>query len=354
MITDANRIYESKSGAKLNKTGKQFKKKITVIVPVYNESSGIDLFYRTLTSLFEDNNSYEWETLFVDDGSSDDSWSEIKRLSYNDPRISGIALSRNFGKELALTAGVEYVCSSAEAVIFIDADLQHPPEVIPQFIREWENGAEIVAGIRKAVEDYSLIKKLGSRLFYALMTRFSEINIPPNSTDFRLLDKKVIQALCTFSERTRMFRGLIDWMGFKKVFLEFSAPDRQNGTPTYSIKKLFKLALNGFTSFSLLPLRLTGFLGILVCGLTLPLLVYMVISQMLDLQFFTPLAYFVVFNTLLVGITLSAIGMLALYIGHIHTEVVGRPLYIIREKTTLRESAECYKEAKCIHGCNAG
>jgi dolichol-phosphate mannosyltransferase len=333
----------------LTKTEKQVKKRISVIVPVYNESSGLDLFYRTLISLFEDRDCYAWEILLVDDGSSDDSWSEITRLSSIDPRISGIALSRNFGKELALTAGVEYICSSADAVIFIDADLQHPPQVIPQFISAWEDGAEVVVGIRKEVEDYSFIKKMGSRLFYVLMTRYSEINIPPNSTDFRLLDKKVVQALCTFSERTRMFRGLIDWMGFKKVFLEFSAPDRKNGNPTYSIKKLFKLALNSFTSFSLLPLRLTGIFGVLVCTLTLPLLVYMGISQMLNLQFFTPLAYFVVFNTLLVGITLSATGMLALYIGHIHTEVVGRPLYIIREITTQ-------KKAKCTHecGCNEG
>ena len=335
-------------------TVQYLRKRISIIVPVYNEEAGIELFYRTLTTLFEDSDNYDWEILFVDDGSSDGSWSEILRFSSDDSRISGISLSRNFGKELALTAGVEYVCSNADAVIFIDADLQHPPDVIPQFIREWENGAEIVAGIRKDVEDYSFTKKLGSRLFYAMMTRFSEINIPPNSTDFRLLDKKVIQALCTFSERTRMFRGLIDWMGFRKVFLEFSAPDRQNGNPTYSIKQLFRLALNSFTSFSLFPLRLTGFLGIFVCTMTLPLLVYMVISQMLQLNFFTPLAYFVVFNTLLVGITLSAMGMLALYIGHIHTEVVGRPLYIIRERTPFKDNVECFEATKCSHGCNAG
>ena len=331
-------------------------KKITIIVPVYNEKPGLELLFKALVSVFEKigNEKYDWEILMVDDGSSDESWPEILRLSSLDTRVLGISLSKNFGKEIALTAGVEYVCERSDAVICIDADLQHPPEMIPEFVKEWEKGAEIVAGIRKDVGDYSLIKKTGSGLFYSLMSRCSDVNIQPNTTDFRLLDRKVIQTLCRFSERTRMFRGLIDWLGFRKVYLEFSAPDRQNGNPTYSIKKLFYLAINSFTSFSLLPLRVTGFLGIFVCMVTLPLLCYMGIIQMLTLQVFTPLAYFVVFNTFLVGIILSAMGMLALYIGHIHTEVVGRPLYIIRECSNEKDSQNQIPHGWACNGCNAG
>jgi len=327
----------------------QSKKRIAVIVPVYNEASGLDPLYAALSNLFDRMVDYEWELVLINDGSTDASWEGITRLSSRHACVSGICLSRNFGKEMALTAGVESICGSVSAVIFIDADLQHPPEIIPEFIREWENGAEIVAGIRKKVSDYSMVKKAGSKLFYALMTRFSDVNIPPNSTDFRLLDQKVIQALCRFPERTRMFRGLIDWMGFRKVYLEFSAPDRLNGNPTYSVRKLFDLAINSFTSFSLFPLRLTGYLGILVCSLTFPLLIYMGFTHFFGLQLFTPLAYFVVFNTLLVGIILSSLGLLALYIGHIHTEVVGRPLYIIRERTGKKWEDLAYPMPRCTN-----
>ena len=306
-------------------------KRITMSVPVYNESTNLELLYLKLDEVFSKISGYEWKLLCVNDGSADDSWEVITRLSENDSRVSGLCLSRNFGKELALTAGVESIGKDIDAVICIDADLQHPPDIIPEFIREWEKGADIVVGIREKISDYSFTKKIGSRIFYAIMTRFSDIDIPPNSTDFRLLDKTVIQSLCRFSERTRMFRGLIDWMGFKKTFLHFTAPDRMNGNATYSFKKLFELAINSITSFSLLPLRLTGYLGLSVCLLTGLLLVYMLITDFFFAQIYTPLAYFVVFNTMLVGIVLSAIGMLALYIGHIYTEVVGRPLYIIQK-----------------------
>ena len=305
---------------------------IAIIVPVYNEAGNLELLYSKLDEVFSTLSGYEWRLIFVNDGSVDNSWEVINRLSGNDSRISGICLSRNFGKEIALTAGVESIEQDIDAVICIDADLQHPPEMIPEFIKQWEKGADIVVGIRKKVSGYSFVKKTGSKLFYAIMTRFSDVNIPPNSTDFRLLDKKVVQTLCRFSERTRMFRGLIDWLGFQKTHLEFSAPDRQNGNPTYSYKKLFDLAINSITSFSLLPLRLTGYLGILVCALSGLLLIYMVITDFLFFQIYTPQAYFAVFNTLLVGVVLSGLGMLALYIGHIHTEVVGRPLYIIQKR----------------------
>ncbi len=307
-------------------------KRITVIVPVYNESENLELLYSKLDEVFSGLSGYNWDLLFVDDGSSDDSWEVITRLSEKHAGISGLCLSRNFGKELALTAGVESIENNIDAVIFIDADLQHPPDIIPQFIDEWEKGADIIVGIRNKVSDYSIVKNLGSKLFYSIMKRCSDIDIPPNSTDFRLLDKKVVRTLCRFSERSRMFRGLIDWMGFKKAYINFTAPDRKNGKATYSFKKLFGLAVNSITSFSLLPLRLTGYLGILVFTFTGLLLGYMLISDFIFGQVYTPQAYFVVFNTMLVGIVLSAVGMLALYIGHIYTEVVGRPLYIIQKR----------------------
>jgi dolichol-phosphate mannosyltransferase len=314
--------------------------RITIIVPIYNEASTIDALYRNIKDVFERLPSYNWKILFVNDGSEDDSWAIISKLAESDKRISGLCLSRNFGKEKALTAGVEEV-NSVDAVITMDADMQHPPKIIPDFLHKWRDGAEIVVGIRKDCADYSLVKRIGSKVFYMIMRRFSDLDIPPNSTDFRLLDKKVLDTLCRFSERTRMFRGLIDWLGFEKTFLDFYAPKRHNDSnPSYSYKKLFQLAINSITSFSLLPLRITSYLGILVSTFSGLLLSYMVATDFFDLQVYTPQAYLVVFNTFLVGIMLSAIGMIALYIGHIHTEVVGRPLYIIREKVGLSSACD--------------
>lgn len=273
---------------------------------------------------------YDWEIIFVDDGSVDDSWEVIKTLAREDSKVRGVRLSRNFGKEIALTAGAESVNDSA-AVIFMDADLQHPPAIIPELVAKWEEGFQIVATRRVSIE-YSRLRKFGARLFYYMLNRFSSIRIEPYSTDYRLLDRDVLDVLKTFEERTRFFRGLIDWMGFKKTHVEFRAPKRDNGYSTFNFNRLATMAINSFTVFSLLPLRITGFLGVGVMILTLLLLGYMVISQGFLGAIYTPLAYFMVFNTFLFGVVLAAMGMIALYIGHIHTEVVRRPLYIIQEE----------------------
>ena len=305
-------------------------KSLAVVVPVYNESQGLDALIARLKSVLEAL-PYQWQVILVDDGSRDTSWASIKELSERDSRVKGLMLSRNFGKEMALTAGVE-LCTDVDAVICIDADLQHPPELIPTLTAKWEEGFEIVATVREAVADYSPMKKFGSKAFYWVMTRYSDLDIPPSSTDFRLLDKKVVKTLLQFTERTRMFRGLIDWMGFKKIYIPFVAPARDTGEVGYSMKKLFNLAVNSFTSFSLLPLRFTGYLGLTIIGVSLFCLAFMMAGNVLWGANYTPMAFFTVFNTFLIGIVLCGLGMVSLYIGHIHTEVVQRPLYIIRER----------------------
>jgi len=307
------------------------RKKISLVVPVYNESKGLDALLSRVDEVMS-KLPYDWELILVDDGSRDDSWNVIQSLSARDPRVKGVMLSRNFGKELALTAGVEAaVCS--DAVICLDADLQHPPEIIPQMTAKWEEGYEIVATIRESVADYSMVKTLGSKGFYWFMRKFTDLDIPPNSTDFRLLDKKVVETLTRFTEGSRMFRGLIDWMGYKKTYLPFAAPARSEGEAAYSFKKLFNLAINSFTSFSLVPLRFVGYLGLLIVAVTAPLLLVMAAGNYLWGANITALAFFTVFNTLLIGVVLCALGMISLYIGHIHTEVVNRPLYIVRERS---------------------
>ena len=318
-------------------------RRLVIIIPVFNEAENLAVVHRAVKFVFNDKlPQFLWKILFVDDGSTDDSWDRIKCLSSENPHeVGGLSLARNFGKELALTAGVEEV-RDVHAVICMDADLQHPPRLIPDFVRAWEQGAGIVVGIRRSVADYSVVKSVGSRLFYWLMRHCSEVDIPPNSTDFRLLDKRVVETLLTFRERSRMFRGIIDWMGFSKAFVEFDAPARRNGeAPGYSFSKLVKLAVNSLTSFSLLPLRATGYMGCAVSIGAALLMIYMILTDYFDFSFYTPLAYAVVCLTFLMGIVLCSLGLLALYIGHIHTEVVGRPLYILRETTFEKDGCRC-------------
>ena len=312
------------------------RKKISLVVPAFNESGNLLQFFKETNEAILGLGSYCWEFIFVNDGSSDNTWELIEELACDDPRVKGVRLSRNFGKEIALTAGMEAV-TDADAVIFIDADLQHPPELIAKLVAEWESGYQIVATQREAIQ-YSLIREVGSRFFYYMLKHFSDLEIHSKATDFRLLDKEVLNVLKTFEERTRFFRGLIDWMGFRKTFVTFSSPDRAQGSSTFNLGNLTQMAINSFTTFSLVPLRITGWLGLTVVTLSLATLFYMIVTQLMwEGVLYTPLAFFVVFNTLLFGVVLAALGLIALYIGHIHTEVIRRPLYIVQNKIGFDE-----------------
>lgn len=312
------------------------KRKITIIVPCLNEAENIIELSDSIHKVIKGMEKYIWEFVFVDDGSADDTWKVVEELNRTDSRVKGVRLSRNFGKEVALTAGVESV-HETDAIIFIDADLQHPPAVIPELIGQWEMGYQIVATQRIGIK-YSQMRKLGSSLFYNLLKRFSDLNIEPMATDFRLLDREVLDVLKSFKERVRFVRGLIDWMGFRKTSVTFTAPKRVMGKSTFNLHNLTLLAINSFTSFSLLPLRITGWIGMFVLMITGPLFLYMILSHLiLSYTMYTAQAYFVVFNTFLFGIVLAALGMIALYIGHIHTEVVQRPLYIVQGRVGFRD-----------------
>jgi len=308
---------------------------IALVVPACNESKNLRLFLDSVNKTTEELSAYCWKYIIVDDGSSDNTWELIEDLAQTDPRVKGVCLSRNFGKEIALTAGLE-LAGDVDAVIFIDADLQHPPHVIADLVVQWENGYQIVTTNRETIQ-YSMTRRIGARFFYFMLNRFSDLKDQSRGTDFRLLDREVLKVLKTFEERTRFFRGLIDWMGFKKTFVTFSAPNRANGESAFNLGNLIRMAVNSFTTFSLLPLRVTGWLGLTVVSLSLAVLFYMVITQFFFTQYFTPLAYFIVFNTLLFGVVLTALGLIALYIGHIHTEVIRRPLYIVQNKVGFED-----------------
>ncbi len=310
-------------------------KTISIIVPAYNEAENIrPLCEKLETVLSSLGNAYTFEILFVNDGSKDSTIDEIKKLAEKNPRIRYIDFSRNFGKEIATTAGLN-LCSG-DACIMVDADLQHPAELIPEFVRKWEEGHEVVVGVRKSSKSDSWIKKAGSKLFYAILNGIIETKVVPNSTDFRLLDRVVINEFNRFTEENRMTRGLIDWLGFKRTYIYFEANDRLHGTASYSFWKLVRLAFNSFISLSLIPLKLAGYLGIFITTISGISGFYILLGKYIFRAHFAStfsdaenLAIFIVF---LVGIILMSIGLISLYIANIHREVLNRPLYVIREK----------------------
>ncbi|EKD42910.1 MAG: Glycosyl transferase family 2 [uncultured bacterium] len=307
-------------------------KLISIIVPVYNEEENIQIFYAELKNVLEKIGK-SYDVIFVDDGSTDNTSEKISQLSQTDQNVKMIQFSRNFGKEIATTAGINACHSSA--CIIIDVDLQHPVEYIPEFIDKWEKGAEVVVGVRKNSASDEWIKKVCSYTFYKVLNLISTTPVVRNSTDYRLLDKKVIDEFNKFTERNRMTRGLIAWLGFKRDLVYFEAKERLNGKPKYSYIKLIRLATFTFVSHSLLPLKLAGYLGIfttLGAGL---LGFFIVITQyifpVLTFNFSGP-AQLAVLILFLIGIVLSCLGLIALYIGSIHGEVINRPLYVVRNK----------------------
>ena len=317
----------------------KYKKNVLIIVPAYNEEDNLRVFFEETNKIIQNLEDYIWEFLFIDDGSDDSTWKIIDEISnfHKSVSIKGVRLSRNFGKELALTAGILESTEELDAVILMDADLQHPPSAIPQLVQQWESGHQIVTTQRKSIR-YSMWREIGSNFFYFMLNNFSKLNIQQKATDFRLLDQQVVKVIKDFPERNRFFRGIIDWVGFKKTSIIFDSPDRTGGKSTFSFNGLFNLAVNSFTSFSLMPLRVTGYLGVAVTTISGILFLYMVISHLvLGLTLFTKLAYFVVFNSLLFGFVLVALGLIAWYFGSIHTEVSGRPLYIVQDRVGFIE-----------------
>lgn len=312
-------------------------KTIEILIPLYNESKNIQILYNELSTVFNRLPNYAFSMLFINDGSKDDSFSVIEKIGTVDKRVKGLSFSRNFGKELALTAGIRN--TTADAVIIMDADLQHPPEIIPKFIEKWEKGFDVVLSIRKYSEKPPVWKRLGSYFFNKIFTLISETESIQGASDFRLLDRKVVDALKLFTERNRLVRGLIDWVGFNRTTVDYIARPRLSGEPSYSLPKLIRLAINSFTSFSLLPLKLTGYIGIIFFFFFGFLGLFMFIDRVtINRYSFTNLAFVVVLNSFSLGIVMIGLGLVALYIGHIYTESVNRPLYIISK--TLNTSSE--------------
>ena len=305
------------------------KNKLVILSPVFNEERNINNFVEEVEKNLK-NTDIIYKIYFVDDGSKDNSSEIIKKLLLKKSNIYCICLSRNFGKEVALSAGINEI-DNYDGCIILDIDLQHPPSLLPRMIEEWRKGKKIVWTVRKNIK-HSILRVIGSKLFFFIMSRLSKNFLKPNTTDYVLLDKIVINQLKQFSEKNRFFRGLINFLGYESSYLEFEAPGRKLGQSSFSYRRLLSLALETIASYTLLPLKLTGFFGILVMFFTFLLFFYMTISNIFNFNFFTPLAFIIVFNSFLFGILMTSIGLLGLYIGQIHYEVKNRPLYFIDEK----------------------
>jgi dolichol-phosphate mannosyltransferase len=325
---------------------------ISVVVPVYREARNLEHLVDELTRAAGSVSAAEFELVFVNDGSPDASLDVLKAIAARRPDCKIVDLSRNFGKEIALSAGVHY--ASGDAVICIDADLQHPPELIPSMVQAWRDGADVVLGVRRSSERQAIARRVGSSVFYWVMGKIADTRVVSHSTDYRLISRGVIEAFNQIGERERMFRGLVDWLGFKRVQVEFDAPARQHGAPGYSYAKLWNLAMSSFVAHSLLPLRFVGYLGVAITVTSFFLLAWMLIAPLFNAARFvyTPLAKVVVGNTLLIGIVLTALGVMSLYIAKIYAEVLDRPLYAVRQLVNF--SVDRVRPVQRLNGSSDG
>jgi dolichol-phosphate mannosyltransferase len=317
-------------------------KLISIIIPVKNEEGNINAIYQALSVQMKSLPEIGYEIIFVNDGSDDKSDELIRELSKNDSQVKYIELSRNFGKEVATSAGLREC--KGDAAIIIDADLQHPVSLINTFIEKWNQGFDMVIGVREKNEGEGLVKKLGSILFYRLMNFLGETKLANRATDFRLIDRRVIDEFNKFTERNRITRGLLDWLGFRCEYVLFTAAKRVSGHPAYNPAKLLKLAITSFVSHSLIPLKLAGYLGLLIIFLSAPLGVYIFIDRyILNDPFgfsFSGIAILALVNLFLVGVILSCLGLIAMYIGSIQQEVMNRPMYVVRERVNITKDGK--------------
>ena len=300
----------------------------SIIVPIFNEKGCFDELYRRVSEVM-DSTGEEWEFVMVDDGSSDGSTDLIRDLSKKDKRVKAVIFARNFGHQIAVTAGMDYC--RGDAAIIIDADLQDPPEVILELIAKWREGYQVVYAVRTEREGETWFKKTTASAFYKMIYRITDVKIPMNTGDFRLLDRKVIDVMNSMHERHRFLRGMSAWVGFKSIGVPYKRAARFAGSTKYPLKKMIKLALTAVTSFSYMPLQLAMYLGFVSAGLAIVAIPVVIILRLAGAQFFIGQATTLIAVLFLGGVQLIGLGILGEYIGRIYDEVKGRPLYITSE-----------------------
>ncbi len=303
---------------------------ISIVVPAYFEEDVIGATYKRLKAVAT-NLKYNYEIIFIDDGSLDNTYKILKEICEKDNKIKCIKFSRNFGHQCAVTAGI--LEAIGDAVILIDADLQDPPELIPSMIEKWESGIDVVYGKREQRQGETFFKKKSAQLFYKLLSYMSDINIPRDTGDFRLMDKKVVQAFKSMPEKNRFIRGMVSWVGFKQEPILYTRDKRYAGETKYPLKKMIKFASNGIISFSTKPLKLFLYIGGLSVFISFLILIYAFYQGVVrNEKLADGWASLMVTITFIGGMNLMSIGVLGSYIGRIYEESKNRPLYIVDEK----------------------
>ncbi len=309
---------------------------ISILAPVYNEEPVLRELYQRVQSVM-DGTPYPWELVLVNDGSRDGSGEVIKALHEQDSRVKGLSFSRNFGFQVAVTAGLDHV--QGAAVILADADLQDPPEVFPRMIEKWREGYDVVYGVRSSREGETWFKVLTAKLFYRLIYRITEVNIPLDTGDFRLMDRRVVNAVRRMPERNRFLRGMVPWVGFRQTGIPYERRARYAGESKFnSVRQMLPFAIDAITSFSYLPLQLATYMGFGLAGLSL-----LAILIVIALRLFAPSdpllgqATTLVVVLFLGGVQLISLGIIGEYLGRIYDEVKGRPLYLIEEMWGFEE-----------------
>ena len=310
---------------------------LSVVVPVYEEVDNLDLLLERLVPAL-DRCVTSFEILFVDDGSRDATLDALKQLNRADPRIRALSLSRNFGKEIAIAAGLDH--SHGDAVVIMDADLQHPPEFIEAFVEHWRAGYKNIYGLRSDRAQESALRRHLTQRFYQIFATFGETPLPEGAGDFRLLDRQAVEALRSMGERARFSKGLYAWIGFKSIGVPIRIDPRARGGSKFSYRKLTRFALDGLMSFSTVPLRVWTYIGTLISLLALLMTIYFVVdtfTQRTDVPGFASLIVSIMFFA---GVQLMSLGIIGEYIGRIFAEVKGRPLYLVAEQIGDRDEAQ--------------
>ncbi|MBI4845335.1 MAG: glycosyltransferase family 2 protein [Candidatus Omnitrophica bacterium] len=316
------------------------KKSISIVIPTYKSAENLTVLVERLKAVL-DKCAYSYEIIFIEDASPDNSLEILKDIALKDPRVKIISFSRNFGQQIAICCGLQH--SEADAVIIMDDDLQDPPEFIPELIKKWEEGYEVVYAVRKARKE-GYLKKIGYRLYYWILANLSSIKIPKDSGDFGLIDRKIVDIINNMPEQDRFVRGLRAWTGFKQIGIEYERAYRYKGEPAYKLFKILKLSTDGIFAFSNMPLRISSALGFIVAGIAFLGIVFTLIQKIITLIFpDNVIAVWPGFSTIVLsilfigGVQLICIGILGEYIARIYNEVKKRPLFLIKEKVGFKE-----------------
>ncbi len=309
-------------------------KKISVVIPMYYEEEVANECYSRMKTVLSKLDNYSYEIIFVNDGSKDKTLEILTNIANTDKNVKVLSFSRNFGHQAAVTAGIKFV--TGDVVLIIDADLQDPPELLPEMIKLWEDGNEVIYGKRKSRKGESKFKLLTAKMFYNTLNSLSDVDIPKDTGDFRLVDKKVIDVINTLPEHNKFLRGLFSWVGFEQYAFEYERQERFAGKTKYPLKKMLKLAGDGIISFSTKPLKLLGSVGILAIFISFIILIYALISYIFNLNNLTPgWTSLMVAITFFSGVQLVSLWISSEYIGRIYDETKQRPQYIINKKINI-------------------